>query len=206
MNNTKKAGRPRKFNRDEALLAAVNVFWAKGYDGASLKDLTEGMGINGPSLYATFGDKHALYLQAIDRYSTNDACAPLVAFESEQDITAAVRAFMVAAIDYATHHKSGARGCFLSACVATSAGEVEGVQPVLRQAIEDTDKRLAARFDLEKEKGTLAANFPSLERARLMFDLRQGHVFRARAGLDGDTMLSDLDQRTAMVLRFDEGV
>lgn len=200
MNSTKKVGRPRGFDMDKALLAAVNVFWTKGYDGASMKDLTEAMGINSPSLYATFGDKHTLYLRAIDRYASNDACAPLVAFESEPDIAAAIGAFMRAAIDYATQHDSGAKGCFLSSCVSTSAGEVEGVQALLGSAILDTDKRLARRFDLAKAEGTLPSDFPSLERARLMFDLRQGHVFRARAGLDPATMLADIEQRVKMVL------
>jgi len=200
MNNTKKVGRPRKFDQDDALMAAVNVFWAKGYDGASMKDLTEAMGINGPSLYSTFGDKKDLYLQAIDRYSSNDACAPLVAFESEPDITRAVRAFMNAAIEYATQHESGARGCFLSSCVATTAGEVAGVDDLLADAIQDTDERLAKRFELEKSEGALPSDFPSLERARLMFDLRQGFVFRARAGLDAKVMKSELDQRVRMVL------
>lgn len=200
MNNTKKVGRPRGFDMDNALLAAVNVFWTKGYDGASMKDLTEAMGINSPSLYATFGDKHTLYLRAIDRYASNDACAPLVAFESEPNIAAAIGAFMRAAIDYATQHDSGAKGCFLSSCVSTSAGEVEGVQALLGSAILDTDKRLAARFDRAKAEGTLPSDFPSLERARLMFDLRQGHVFRARAGLDPATMLADIEHRVKMVL------
>ncbi len=200
MNDTKKVGRPRKFDQDDALMAAVNVFWSKGYDGASMKDLTEAMGINGPSLYSTFGDKHNLYLQAIDRYSHNDACAPLVAFESEPDIHLAVLAFMNAAIEYATQHESGARGCFLSSCVATTAGELDGVDSLLAEAIEETDGRLAKRFEMEKEKGGLPANFPCLERARLMFDLRQGFVFRARAGLDAKVMKSELDQRARMVL------
>lgn len=200
MNVTKKLGRPREFDQDDALMAAVNVFWAKGYDGASMKNLTEAMGINGPSLYSTFGDKHNLYLQAIDRYSHNDACAPLVAFESEPNIRLAVLAFMNAAIEYATQHESGTRGCFLSSCVATTAGELEGVDTLLAQAIEETDERLAERFDLEKQKGNLSAEFPSMERARLMFDLRQGFVFRARAGLEAKVMKSELNQRVRMVL------
>ncbi|MGI9507058.1 MAG: TetR/AcrR family transcriptional regulator [Geminicoccaceae bacterium] len=200
MHDTKKIGRPRGFDVDEALWAAVKVFWTKGYDGASMKDLTEAMGINSPSLYATFGDKQALYLQAIDRYVSNDACAPLVAFEEEPDIVLAVRAFMEASIDYATGHESGARGCFLSSCVSTTAGEVEGVSGLLRQAIGETDARLASRFEAEKASNVLPGDFPSMERARLMFDLRQGHVFRARAGLPPETMTTDLDHRVRMVL------
>ena len=199
MNDTKKLGRPRKFDLAEALQVAIHVFWEKGYEGASVKDLTTAMGINSPSLYSAFGDKHGLFLKAIDRYASSEGCAPLVAFDSESDIRAAVRAFLEAAIDYATQHASGVRGCFLSSCVS-SAGSVEGVQPRLSQAIEETDARLAARFDTEKAAGHLPEDFPSLERARLMFDLRQGFVFRARAGLDRQTMLAELDHRVEMVV------
>ncbi len=200
MNNKKRLGRPRSFDPDQALQAALALFWAKGYDGTSIKDLSEAMGINGPSLYAAFGDKRRLFLDTIDRYANDGGCAPLVAFEAEADIEAAVHAFMVAAIDYATSHDSGVKGCFLSSCVATSVGTVEGTRTLLAQAIEDTDARLASRFDIEKEAGTLAADFPSLERARLMFDLRQGHVLRARAGLDAAVMKSDLQHRVRMIL------
>jgi len=202
MINTKRKGRPKKFDQKEALQAALNVFWSKGYDGASMKDLTSAMNINGPSLYSTFGDKHALYLQAIESYASNDACAPLVAFESEPDILLAVQAFLHSVIEYATDHESGAKGCFLSACVATSAGEVEGVQPMLKSATEETDKRLSLRFEIEKNKGTLAPDFPSLERARLMFDFRQGYVFRARAGLNNEEMARDIETRAKMVLQY----
>src|SRR2546423_14201853 len=62
------AGRPRSFDADRALDAAVRVFWRKGYAGASLAELTRAMGINRPSLYAAFGNKEALFRRAIDRY------------------------------------------------------------------------------------------------------------------------------------------
>lgn len=200
MNNTKKIGRPKKFDRDEALMAAVNIFWAKGYDGTSMKDLTLGMGINGPSLYAEFGDKHRLYLQAIDKYSNNDACAPLVALEEEDDIKKAIGAFFLAAIDYSTNHQKGVKGCFLASCVSTSAGEIEGTQKLLKKAIETTDDRIADRFDREKRKGNIPENFPSKERARLLFDLRQGLVFRARAGLTDQSLIDDIEGRVSLIL------
>lgn len=196
----KQIGRPRAFDIDEALLAAVIVFWKKGYDGASMKDLKDAMGINAPSLYAVFGDKHSLFLKAIKRYVTNDACAPLVAFESEGDIKKAVKAFMEAAIDYATQLENAPLGCFMSSCVSTSAGSVEGTQELLKQSIVSTDERLAERFKTEITKGNLPEGFPALERARLMFDLRQGHVIRARAGLPKKTMTHDLNYRVKMVL------
>jgi AcrR family transcriptional regulator len=61
-------GRPREFDVQKALDAAVRVFWLKGYEGTSLPDLTKAMGINRPSLYAAFGNKEALFRKAIDRY------------------------------------------------------------------------------------------------------------------------------------------
>ena len=63
-------GRPREFNVDDALAAALRVFWSKGYEGASLSELTEAMGITRPSLYACFGNKEALFRQALDLYET----------------------------------------------------------------------------------------------------------------------------------------
>ncbi len=200
MNGTKRSGRPKKFDRNEALQKAIGVFWKQGYEGASMKLLTESMGINSPSLYAEFGDKHALYLEAIDRYSNDDACAPLVALETEPDITRAVRAFFEAAIDYSTHHESGAKGCFLASCVATSAGHVDGTAELLRDAIKATDTRIAVRFDTEKARGTLPQDFPSADRAKLLFDLRQGLVFRARAGFSEGELLADIEKNVVAVV------
>lgn len=60
--------RHKEFDRDEVLHRAMEVFWSRGYEAASIQDLVEHMGINRQSLYDTFGDKHALYLLALDRY------------------------------------------------------------------------------------------------------------------------------------------
>src|SRR3990170_7485783 len=61
-------GRPRAFDADQVLDRALQVFWRKGYEGATLCDLTKAMGINPPSLYAAFGNKEGLFRKALDRY------------------------------------------------------------------------------------------------------------------------------------------
>src|SRR5215217_5127451 len=66
-------GRPRAFDADKALDRAMTVFWRKGYEGASLPDLTKAMGINRPSLYAAFGNKEALFRKVLDRYAAGPA-------------------------------------------------------------------------------------------------------------------------------------
>jgi AcrR family transcriptional regulator len=64
------SGRTRQFDANQALDRALEVFWDRGYEGASLEELTAAMGINRPSLYAAFGNKAELFRKALDRYQT----------------------------------------------------------------------------------------------------------------------------------------
>ena len=82
-------GRPRSFDKERALDAALRVFWEKGYEGASLSDLTEAMGINRPSAYAAFGDKEALFRQVLERYE-NGPLAYMTAALNEPTARAAI--------------------------------------------------------------------------------------------------------------------
>ena len=200
MNDTKKVGRPKKFNEETALQAAVNVFWSKGYNGASMKDLTTAMQINSPSLYATYGDKETLFLKTVEYYMAGHNCTPLDAFEQEPDVRIAVRKFFKEIITYATKDENKGRGCFLSSCVATCAETVEGAKPLLQQAIHESENRIARRFNKEKKDGKLPQDFPSKCRARLMFDLRQGLVFKARSGISQKSIQADLKYWVHIVL------
>jgi AcrR family transcriptional regulator len=67
-------GRPREFDTDAALEKAMRLFWAKGYEGTSVADLTETLGISRPSLYAAFGDKQSLFGAVLERYAAGPAC------------------------------------------------------------------------------------------------------------------------------------
>ena len=64
-----RVGRPRAFDVDEALDRAVLLFWSQGFEGTSLDDLTEAMGISRPSLYRAFGNKEQLFYKALERYT-----------------------------------------------------------------------------------------------------------------------------------------
>src|SRR2546426_4232070 len=106
-----KRGRPRSFDADKALEKALRIFWKKGYEGATLPDLTRAMGINRPSLYAAFGNKEALFRKAIDRYIEGPACHLGEALE-EPTARKVVERFVRGSIDLVTDPRNP-RGCFL---------------------------------------------------------------------------------------------
>lgn len=81
-------GRPRSFDRDEALRLAMQVFWSKGYEGTTMADLTVAIGVKAPSLYAAFGDKNAFFREAVDFYSTTTAAAPMNALRGGKGVRA----------------------------------------------------------------------------------------------------------------------
>src|SRR5882762_7096049 len=104
-------GRPRAFDLDQALDRALKVFWRKGYEGASLPDLTKAMGINRPSLYAAFGNKEALFRKAIDRYVEGPASHIAEALE-EPTALAVVGRLLRGSIDLITDSRNP-HGCFM---------------------------------------------------------------------------------------------
>ena len=74
--------RPRAFDDDKVLDAAINCFWQRGFGATSVRDLTAEMGINGPSLYNAFGDKHAVFARALERYAERSMRSTIRRLES----------------------------------------------------------------------------------------------------------------------------
>lgn len=200
MIDTKKTGRPRKFDEEVALNAAIETFWVKGYNGASIKDLTKAMGINSPSLYAAYGDKETLFIKAVEHYMNTANCEPFDVFNNENDIQKSVREFFKTIIACATNEEQEARGCFIGSCVITSAETVLAIKPILQNVIDMCEELIVSRFERAIKDGQLPQNFPSRQRARLLFDLRQGMVFRARSGVPSHAMSVDIDCWADLVL------
>jgi AcrR family transcriptional regulator len=153
---TAKAGRPRCFCEDQAVEAAMRVFWTKGYEGASLNDLTEAMGINRPSLYATFGDKAGLFLRAMERYAEGPAGYLKAALELPTAREVA-EALLYGAVEMLSD-RSNPRGCLsVQGIVACSSDGDIVKQAVVEQrrlgefAIQKKLKRAKATGDLPPE-------------------------------------------------------
>src|SRR5436190_2124683 len=104
-------GRPREFDIDEALDRALAVFWRNGYEGTSLPDLTEAMGINRPSLYAAFGNKEELFRRVLDRYAEGPAACARAAL-NEPTARAVAERLLRETVDLLTD-AHGPRKCLL---------------------------------------------------------------------------------------------
>ncbi len=116
-------GRQREFNKHEALDKAMKVFWSKGYVGASLTDLTKSMGINKPSMYATFGNKEQLFIQAMENYIENYASHHTqYLYQQNKTVKQKLRDYLISVLT-AQCGEDTPKGCFVSLCVSEVASE-----------------------------------------------------------------------------------
>ena len=180
-------GRPRTFDRDQVLDRAVTTFWTKGYDGTSLDDLTENMGINRPSLYAAFGNKHELYLEVINRYAATLGCRPVKAFDGEPDIKKAVAAFLETAIRCVTT-KNGPKGCLCANVAVGDAENDEQVRNLLSEMFAKGNQVVAEFFHAAQELGQLPKGSDPCAMARMTISMTHSFAIRARVGASRDEL------------------
>jgi AcrR family transcriptional regulator len=159
--------------------AAVLVFWESGYEGTSIEDLTDAMGINRPSLYSAFGNKRDLFIEVIDRYAATHGSRAFSAFRMEPDARKAIQRFFEASIECATGDGTP-RGCLINT-VATEAAETD---PELREKLRDmfsrTDEAIARR--LESTPASAATGQPPDALAKMAHSVTHSIMTRARAG------------------------
>lgn len=147
--------RPREFDPDAALERAMQAFWAKGYEATSLDDLCAATGLSRSSLYAAFGDKHALLLQALDRYEESSAARIAAALGRPLPIREAIAALLGEFIDNIVAGP-GRRGCFIGNCAAELARHDRDALARVRRSLERTERQLGEALERARTHGELA--------------------------------------------------
>ncbi len=187
-------GRPRAFDTEKALDRALKVFWAKGYEGASLSDLTEAMGINRPSLYAAFGNKEELFRKVVDRYvegPTNyitEALKALTAREVAERILRGV-------IEQLSDRRMPA-GCLLVQSALACGEEAQSVRAELAARRAAGEKAVRRRFERAKKEGDLPADENAGDLAGYLATVTHGLAVRGAANANRAELLRIME--TAM--------
>jgi AcrR family transcriptional regulator len=194
---TRPRGRPRNFDELEALEKAIHVFWSKGFDGATIDDLVDGMGVGRPSLYAVFGDKRTLFLRGLKAYTEKKGGSAAKALLAPQSLRASLASFLRHAVESVTE-----QGCPLGCLLVSVAPLVDDAE--VRQFVQSAAAGAAAmverRFRDGISAGEIPSDFPVATRARQVVDLVNGLTVRARMGVARKTLLRDADEAADLVL------
>ena len=189
-------GRPREFDPDEALAAALRVFWRRGYEGASMAELTEAMGITKPSLYACFGNKEALFRAALDLYEREKLCYTGTALKAETARGVADRLLRGA---LALHFDgSDPRGCLSVICSLTCGGEAESIRGEVIARRASSEAALAQRLERARDEGDLPEEADPQALACYLTTVLQGMSVKAGAGASRETLGRIVDTTLAM--------
>ena len=184
-------GRPRAFDPDTALEAALRVFWMKGYEGTALSDLTAAMGINRPSIYATFGNKEALFRKALDRYSermTNYTAEAL----QEPTARAVAERLLVGTADLLSF-PGNPKGCLIVQGALACGEEADPIRKELISRRATGEAALYERFERAKLAGDLPAGVDAGDLARYVMAVMHGMSVQAAGGANRAALQGVID-------------
>jgi AcrR family transcriptional regulator len=181
MTTSTSRGRPRGFDRDAALDAALIEFWRHGYEGTSVAVLTKAMGVNPPSLYAAFGDKRKLFTEAVQRYAETHGSYGAQALAQPTAREAVETLLRLAAAEY-TAVDDHPPGCLVIDGATNTTDASRDVAEELRGYREGTKKAFAEKIAADVEAGLLPADTDAVALATFYAAVVQGMSTQARDG------------------------
>ena len=185
-------GRPRAFDRDAALRRAMEVFWERGYDGASMSELTSAMGINTPSLYAAFGDKEALFRASVELYGAHEGGRTARALREEPNARAAIEAML--RDNVAVYTTPGTpQGCMVVLAGGTYTERTASVREFLVDARRATSASIRDRLEAGLAAGELPAGTDPAALAAFYTSVLFGLSVQARDGASHAELTAAVD-------------
>ena len=179
--------RHKEFDRDEALQKAMEVFWSRGYEAASMEALITHMGINRQSLYDTFGDKHALYLQALDRYHEVETRRLFELLDNGSSVKQALRQLFSGVVE-GSLRGGERRGCLMGNAMSELAGRCKQTAAVTASNKATIEEALYRALLRGRKEGELKEVHDPRAVARFLFSSLQGLVLVAKAAPDRRTL------------------
>lgn len=174
-------GRPRVFEKEIALQKALNIFWERGYDGASLAELTTELGINKPSLYAAFGNKEELFKQALTQYIEGPAAFVKEAIQAPSARKVAEK-FLFEAAKFLTDQQHP-KGCMIVQGALSCGQGADMIKDLLVQYRQSYEGLLEKRLNLAKESGDMPKDANVKDWAKYLATLHQGMSVQATNGV-----------------------
>ena len=191
----KPRGRPRSFDREAALERAMEVFWTKGYEATSISDLTEAMGINPPSLYAAFGDKERLFLEAVERYQ--HARGTSCPYATEATAAGAIRKLLTYMAEELTSPEHP-RGCMMLMAAVTATSASPELQAILAKQRAESRKHMRERIQRGIADGDVPADTDAGSLADFYATIVTGMSMQARDGATRKSLLGTVERAMAL--------
>ncbi|MBB1595146.1 TetR/AcrR family transcriptional regulator [Achromobacter sp. UMC46] len=180
-------GRPRNFDRAQALQKAMEVFWSKGYEGASLTDLTEAMGINSPSLYGAFGSKEGLFREAVELYRETEGGSSRRALQDAPTARGGIQSMLMSAAERFTA-PGQPPGCMIVLGAPSGSVNHASVGGFLCDNRRDMQGRILARLNAGVAQGELPASADTKSLAAFYTTVLHGMSIQARDGASRKTL------------------
>ena len=178
----KRRGRPRAYNPEVALAKATEIFWAQGFAGASLDDLSAATGMNRPSLYGAFGDKQTLFKSALDRYMDSSRAAMTEAFRGGGSLRDILTRVYHTALGFYLSDDMGGRGCFLASAGLGQALVDDEVRQTVADGLHELDRAVEGLMQRRQARGELPSTTDPIALGRVASMMMNALSVRARAG------------------------
>jgi AcrR family transcriptional regulator len=184
-------GRPRAFDTEEALDVAMGLFWDHGFDGTSMSDLTEAMGINRRSVYAAFGNKEALFTAAVERYLAGPGAFvdKALALPTAREVA---QSFLQGSVDAFTAPDRPS-GCMVVQSALTCSDAAEAVRSGLAARRVAGVDAFRERFDRAQADGDLPAGVDTQALASYIVALSHGISVQANSGIGREALSRTVD-------------
>src|SRR6478735_3171878 len=147
--------RPKAFDEDEVLKKAVDLFWLKGYNATSMQDLVDGLGISRSSLYDTYGDKHSLFLKALESYQCTSTAKFVQIIESDKPAKETIKALLNFIADNLLNDKSQ-KGCFMVNAEVEVALHDKEVNEMIQKNDENLEDAFFRVIKIGQESGEIS--------------------------------------------------